>query len=248
MAKNHHNFRLIKKAFKSIAFMSTLMFIHITNTAFAVPPATKESNTTDQIRQIKSRASYIQIKEYIDKLRNEELCKLYKAIYQRTFRKPHSLKLMYAREAISATQAQREASKIEHLPRTFRLQRQMDFSLTRPIKFTSKTKGPHSKPRQPKLPKIQKDSSSATTNPTCSKMRECEYCKRPCPFFLKSRIGICEDCQKEIVGYVCQVCRSNIVAGTIPNNKTTTRKKCPECEKSAKAAELLSKLRHGKIN
>lgn len=61
------------------------MFIHITNTAFAVPPATKESNTTDQIRQIKSRASYIQIKEYIDKLRNEELCKLYKAIYQRTF-------------------------------------------------------------------------------------------------------------------------------------------------------------------
>lgn len=239
MAKSHHRFISIKKAFKSIAFISALIFMHITNTTFAVISSNKGANIANQIHQIKSCASDKQMEQYIQTLSDKELKALYFEIYQKTSRKPHSLQLIHARQIISKTQAQREAFRITHFPPTFKSHK---YPLTDPIKFTPKKEKLHSKPRQPKLPKTQQSSPITATKTTRTKMRTCKHCKKYYPaFLLKTCTNRCEDCRKEVVEYVCQSCLSNIVAHRIPN-ETIARGKCPECKENARVAKLLLNL------
>ena len=241
MAKNHHRYILIKKAFKSIVFISALAsFMYVPSITFATISSNKGTNISNQIRRIKNCASDKQMEQYIQTLSDKELKELYLEIYQKTSRKPHSLQLVHARQIISKTQAQREAFRITHFPPTFKSHK---YSLTDPIKFTPKKEKLQSKPRQPKPPKTQQSSPITATKTTRTKMRTCKHCKRRYPILLLRTCTIrCEDCKKEIVGYVCQACLSNIAAGTIPNNKTTARKKCPECKENARATKLLLDL------
>lgn len=150
------------------------------------------------IKNIAEHGSIDQLKEYIEKLNNDELNNVYHYIFK-TFGGRCSEKFETAKKLIANAHSERTiADVIEKMRKHGLKSKGVRIKFSKPIMYFPKKSAGSSKKTKQKSPTVQ------------VKTHVCSSCRKQVPIGRKSTLVKCKNCGHEEKGYLCKECLSAI--------------------------------------